>query len=116
MIDRDDTYLQIICAFANALEIEIDSYTNYSQRIELIARIKDKDHEIASLLSKLGNIKDAYQFIRFDKELILKAHDIWKIESKNIGDELNNQLAIVKKKAESTGIDLSDLVKGLEVE
>jgi regulator of replication initiation timing len=89
---RDEAYEKLLSVFAQNMGIETPESFTTTDKKKILEAMMQKDQELTKKLQELGNIKDAYEFIRHDKDLRLKAQDIWKIENKRIGEVLNQCL------------------------
>ena len=67
------------------LNVDID---NIEKKNIVIEAIKQQDTDVYKMLSEYNIVFDSYSFIRSDKDLMLKAKDIWEAERKNFRNAL----------------------------
>ena len=83
----ENRFIELLQKLNNYFKFEFE-IENLENKNIVIDAIEEQDIEMFNILSEFNSTFEAYRFIRSDRDLMMKARNIWEMERKNFVEAL----------------------------
>jgi len=110
---KQKSLVDLISVFANHYNLNTTEFKRIEDRQHILDALKIANSELAEVLKNLIIQLDSLHFTKHDKELRLKAYEIYKMEMIRIKADLDESLTKIEKYSNNCGIQIDHLIEAL---